>query len=160
MSSGGQEVAPAKLSLGGPAATRAAAVAGTLFSLLSLPLPAAAATAAAAAAAAAAAHVVIPGVLGDDSLREGFVSSLLLIFFSELGDKTFFIALLLARRLAPLSPPPCVFATSTLTRCFYRSLRPQALQNSRGAVFAGTYGALAVMTVRVATSIPPASRLL
>lgn len=45
------------------------------------------------------------------------MSGFLLIFFSEIGDKTFFIALLLA------------------------------LRNSRSAVFAGTFGALAVMSV-------------
>eukprot|EP00892_Ulva_mutabilis_P002869 jgi/Ulvmu1/12583/UM092_0013.1 len=50
-------------------------------------------------------------------VTEGFVQGLLLIFFSELGDKTFFIALLLA------------------------SQRPKLL------VFAGTFGALAIMTV-------------
>ncbi|KAI8467714.1 MAG: hypothetical protein J3K34DRAFT_452202 [Monoraphidium minutum] len=48
---------------------------------------------------------------------EGLLSGLLLIFFSELGDKTFFIALLLA------------------------------LRRDKRAVFAGTFGALAVMTV-------------
>lgn len=57
------------------------------------------------------------GVIGDDSFREGVVSGFLLILFSELGDKTFFIALLLA------------------------------LKQSQGLVFAGTFGALAVMTV-------------
>jgi putative Ca2+/H+ antiporter (TMEM165/GDT1 family) len=50
-------------------------------------------------------------------LTEGFVQGLLLIFFSELGDKTFFIALLLA------------------------------LQRPKSLVFAGTFGALAVMTI-------------
>jgi len=59
----------------------------------------------------------IPGIVGDSPVREGFVSGFLLIFFSEIGDKTFFIALLLA------------------------------LKQSKGAVFAGTFGALAVMTV-------------
>jgi len=59
--------------------------------------------------------VGLPGGLGD--LGEGFASGLLLIFFSELGDKTFFIAVLLAA------------------------------QQARSAVFAGTFGALAVMTV-------------
>ncbi|KAK9915411.1 hypothetical protein WJX75_008822 [Coccomyxa subellipsoidea] len=59
----------------------------------------------------------IPGVVGDDTFREGVVSGFLLILFSELGDKTFFIALLLA------------------------------LKQSQGLVFAGTFGALAVMTV-------------
>lgn len=49
--------------------------------------------------------------------REGFIQALLLIFFSEIGDKTFFIALLLA------------------------------LQQPKGLVFGGTFGALAVMTV-------------
>ncbi|BDA43542.1 GDT1-like protein 1, chloroplastic [Coccomyxa sp. Obi] len=59
----------------------------------------------------------IPGVLGDDTFREGAVSGFLLILFSELGDKTFFIALLLA------------------------------LRQSQGLVFTGTFGALAIMTV-------------
>lgn len=55
------------------------------------------------------------GDLGD--LSTGFASAFLLIFFSELGDKTFFIAALLAAR------------------------------NSAAVVFAGTFGALAAMTV-------------
>ncbi|GFH09529.1 GDT1 family protein [Haematococcus lacustris] len=66
---------------------------------------------------AEASKLVIPGLLGDNQLREGFVSGFLLIFFSEIGDKTFFIALLLA------------------------------LRNSRSAVFIGTLGALSIMTV-------------
>ncbi len=57
------------------------------------------------------------GIVGDSPLREGFVSGFLLIFFSEIGDKTFFIALLLA------------------------------LKQPKGLVFTGTFGALAVMTV-------------
>ncbi|KAG1665544.1 hypothetical protein FOA52_000690 [Chlamydomonas sp. UWO 241] len=61
--------------------------------------------------------LVIPGLVGDSPFREGLVSGFLLIFFSEIGDKTFFIALLLATR------------------------QPKAL------VFAGTFGALAIMTV-------------
>jgi putative Ca2+/H+ antiporter (TMEM165/GDT1 family) len=62
---------------------------------------------------------VLPS-LGDYTpaqVTEGFVQGLLLIFFSELGDKTFFLALLLA------------------------SSRPRII------VFAGTFGALAAMTV-------------
>ncbi|CAI0444671.1 unnamed protein product [Linum tenue] len=55
------------------------------------------------------------GDLGD--IRTGFASAFLLIFFSELGDKTFFIAALLAAR------------------------------NSAAIVFTGTFGALGVMTV-------------
>ena len=57
------------------------------------------------------------GVLGDSPLREGIVSGFLLILFSEIGDKTFFIALLLAA------------------------------QRARALVFGGTFGALAVMSV-------------
>ncbi|KAI0524317.1 hypothetical protein KFK09_003683 [Dendrobium nobile] len=53
--------------------------------------------------------------LGD--INTGFASAFLLIFFSELGDKTFFIAALLAAR------------------------------NSGAVVFAGTFGALAAMTI-------------
>lgn len=55
------------------------------------------------------------GDLGD--LSTGFASAFLLIFFSELGDKTFFIAALLAAR------------------------------NSGLVVFLGTFGALAAMSV-------------
>ncbi|KAJ9549851.1 hypothetical protein OSB04_022394 [Centaurea solstitialis] len=50
-------------------------------------------------------------------ISTGFASAFLLIFFSELGDKTFFIAALLAAR------------------------------NSAAVVFLGTFGALGVMTV-------------
>ncbi|TMW93122.1 hypothetical protein EJD97_012172 [Solanum chilense] len=55
------------------------------------------------------------GDLGD--LSTGFASAFLLIFFSELGDKTFFIAALLAAR------------------------------NSAVVTFLGTFGALGVMTI-------------
>ncbi|PIA34460.1 hypothetical protein AQUCO_03700017v1 [Aquilegia coerulea] len=55
------------------------------------------------------------GDLGD--ISTGFASAFLLIFFSELGDKTFFIAALLAAR------------------------------NSGPVIFIGTFGALAAMTV-------------
>lgn len=50
-------------------------------------------------------------------ISTGFASAFLLIFFSELGDKTFFIAALLAAR------------------------------NSATVVFTGTFGALAIMTI-------------
>lgn len=55
------------------------------------------------------------GDFGD--ISTGFASAFLLIFFSELGDKTFFIAALLAAR------------------------------NSAAIVFTGTFGALAAMTI-------------
>lgn len=55
------------------------------------------------------------GDLGD--ISSGFASAFLLIFFSELGDKTFFIAALLAAR------------------------------NSAATVFVGTFGALGIMTI-------------
>ncbi|XP_073315283.1 protein PAM71, chloroplastic [Primulina huaijiensis] len=55
------------------------------------------------------------GDLGD--ISTGFASAFLLIFFSELGDKTFFIAALLAAR------------------------------NSAAVTFIGTFGALGVMTI-------------
>lgn len=76
--------------------------------LLLIPLP---------ALASVDVNTVIPGLVGDSPFREGLISAFFLIFFSEIGDKTFFIALLLA------------------------------LQRPKGAVFAGTFGALAVMTV-------------
>uniref|UniRef100_A0A9I9CME5 GDT1 family protein n=1 Tax=Cucumis melo TaxID=3656 RepID=A0A9I9CME5_CUCME len=59
--------------------------------------------------------VPLLGDLGD--ISTGFASAFLLIFFSELGDKTFFIAALLAAR------------------------------NSAATVFTGTFGALAAMTI-------------
>jgi len=59
----------------------------------------------------------IPGLLGDNPIKEGIVSGFLLILFSELGDKTFFIAVLLA------------------------------VKRNKGIVFGGTFGALAIMTV-------------
>ncbi|XP_054825151.1 GDT1-like protein 1, chloroplastic isoform X2 [Prosopis cineraria] len=59
--------------------------------------------------------VPILGDLGD--ISTGFASAFLLIFFSELGDKTFFIAALLAAR------------------------------NSAAVTFIGTFGALAAMTI-------------
>eukprot|EP00887_Chlorella_sp_A99_P008148 scaffold12.g8148.t1 len=104
----------------GAAALGAAAAALGLVAAAAAPGPAAAALADLAAlggGAADSAGAFIPGLVGDDPLREGFVSALLLIFFSEIGDKTFFIALLLA------------------------------LQQPRGLVFGGTFGALAVMSV-------------
>jgi|TARA_B110000977_G_scaffold71998_1_gene97538 putative Ca2+/H+ antiporter (TMEM165/GDT1 family) len=51
------------------------------------------------------------------SLTDGFLSAFLLIFFSEIGDKTFFIAVLLAT------------------------------QQPKSSVFLGTFGALGVMTL-------------
>lgn len=66
------------------------------------------------------------GLLGDSQLREGFVSGFLLILFSELGDKTFFIAVLLALK--------------------YRE--------AQVLVFAGSFGALAVMTVISVRAFP------
>ncbi|XP_052153776.1 GDT1-like protein 1, chloroplastic [Oryza glaberrima] len=57
----------------------------------------------------------VVGDLGD--ISTGFASAFLLIFFSELGDRTFFIAALLAAR------------------------------NSGAIIFLGTFGALAVMTI-------------
>ena len=50
-------------------------------------------------------------------LLDGFLEAFLLIFFSEIGDKTFFIAVILAT------------------------------QQDKATVFAGTFGALAIMTV-------------
>ena len=60
---------------------------------------------------------MLAAIGGDPTFREGVVSGFLLILFSELGDKTFFIALLLA------------------------------LKQSQGLVFVGTFGALGIMTV-------------
>ena len=57
------------------------------------------------------------GLVGDSPLREGAVQGFLLILFSELGDKTFFLAVLLA------------------------------LKENKSIVFAGTFGALALMTL-------------
>lgn len=48
------------------------------------------------AAAAEALTPVADAAAGEGSLTDGFFSAFLLIFFSEIGDKTFFIAVLLA----------------------------------------------------------------
>ena len=66
----------------------------------------------------AASHsAVLTEIVHQSPLSEGFVSAFLLILLSELGDKTFFIAVLLA------------------------------LKHNKSIVFAGSFGALAVMTV-------------
>ena len=64
-------------------------------------------------------HAALTGLIGDSPIREGVVEGFLLIFLSELGDKTFFIAALLALKY----------------------------KESRGLVFGASFGALAVMTV-------------
>jgi hypothetical protein len=69
----------------------------TIF-IISIVRSTSAGAAAGAAAAAAAVTFVCAGLVGDNQFTEGFVSGMLLIFFSEIGDKTFFIALLLALR--------------------------------------------------------------
>ena len=89
---------------------------------LEAPMRACAVGAAAAAAAAFPEHAlaaadVAADVAVDEGGDGGFLQGLLLILFSEIGDKTFFIAVLLA------------------------------LQQDKKAVFAGTYGALAAMTL-------------
>ena len=71
----------------------------------------------------------LPAGLVDSGFEQGLVSGFLLILFSELGDKTFFIALLLA------------------------------LKQNKGIVFAGTFGALAVMTVISVKSRPPVTSI-
>ncbi|CAM9347693.1 unnamed protein product [Phaeothamnion confervicola] len=90
-----------------------AAVAGVALHLLPHPLVASAATEL---------PVTLPGALADASLadrltRSGFFQAFSLVFVSEIGDKTFFIAALLAAK------------------------------TSRLVAFAGAVGALAVMTV-------------
>jgi len=81
----------------------------------------------------------VPGLVGDDEFREGFTSGLLLVLFSEIGDKTFFVAMLLAIRTNSLvgvssdAPGPNSLGAESLDR--------------RWVVFAGTFAALAVMTV-------------
>ena len=104
---------PARLALTGDVSRRpspavALACAASLAALGAGAAPALASDLASSAAETAAAS---------GSLTDGFLSAFLLIFFSEIGDKTFFIAVLLAT------------------------------QQSKGSVFAGTFGALAVMTV-------------
>ena len=81
---------------------------------------------------AASPNIVVPGLVGDSEIREGFTSGLLLILISEIGDKTFFVAMLLAVR------------EST------KSARDPTLNSALGgrtAVFSGTFLALAVMTL-------------
>jgi len=101
---------------GGEEGAAAGAAAGEAVTAVAVPLQLA--FAAAPLPELGGAGIALQGGLGDEGLLSGgFLSSLLLIFFSELGDKTFFIALMLATRQA------------------------------RSLVFAGTFGALAGMTI-------------
>mmetsp|Transcript_3853 Transcript_3853/g.9802 ORF Transcript_3853/g.9802 Transcript_3853/m.9802 type:complete len:381 (+) Transcript_3853:28-1170(+) len=83
------------------------------------------------AVAHAAPLVVVPGLVGDNEIREGFTSGLLLTLVSEIGDKTFFVAMLLAMRES--SSASEAGSGSGL--------------GGKSAVFLGTFSALAVMTV-------------
>ena len=103
------------------AAPAAAAAAPAASPLAELARPLRGAGLSAATALAVLTLAAHPSYAGDligslEDVREGAVSAFLLIFFSEIGDKTFFIAVLLA------------------------------LQQPKSAVFAGTFGALAVMS--------------
>ncbi|CAI7883051.1 unnamed protein product [Closterium sp. NIES-54] len=100
-------------------ASLAAAAAGALsLSLLGLASPQSAAAATAdVIAASAAVPADVSSILDLADFQAGFASAFLLVLFSEIGDKTFFIAAVLATRRPNLE------------------------------VFAGTFGALAVMTV-------------
>ncbi|CAI5959512.1 unnamed protein product [Closterium sp. NIES-64] len=100
-------------------ASLAAAVGALSLSLLGLAAPETAAAAATAdvIAASAAVPAGVSGILDLADFQAGFASAFLLVLFSEIGDKTFFIAAVLATRRPNLE------------------------------VFAGTFGALAVMTV-------------
>lgn len=92
----------------------AAVLAGALVCSHSLPALAENAAGALSDTVSSLADATTPAV---SDFKSGFSSSFLLIFFSEIGDKTFFIAALLATRKSNL------------------------------AVFSGTFGALAAMTV-------------
>jgi hypothetical protein len=99
---------------GGVGSLAAAAGVLALGGLLALPPSALAEVADAAAPLADAAAEVA----GDGSLTDGFLSAFLLIFFSEIGDKTFFIAVLLVGGLYKLiqftHSLPCMPALSGL----------------------------------------------
>ena len=89
-----------------------------------------------------AASFVVPGLVGDNELREGFTSGLLLILVSEIGDKTFFVALILAVResakaaKAATNPPAGGGGGGSGSAI-----------DGKTAVFAGTFAALAIMTL-------------
>lgn len=104
--------------------------------------------------------VCATGVVGDDTFREGVVSGFLLILFSELGDKTFFIALLLALKqsqalvFAGTFGALAVMTVISVRRgCTFIELG-FGLKQLQALVFAGTFGALAVMTVILVRACP------
>ena len=107
---GSSDATSARLAILPPFAARGASLGGSPRSARS---PRSRSRPASVASDADAASTCRPG----GSLTDGFLSAFLLIFFSEIGDKTFFIAVLLAT------------------------------QQSKSSVFAGTFGALAVMTL-------------
>uniref|UniRef100_A0A0E0JFP9 GDT1 family protein n=1 Tax=Oryza punctata TaxID=4537 RepID=A0A0E0JFP9_ORYPU len=80
-------------------------------------------------------------VLGDlGDISTGFASAFLLIFFSELGDRTFFIA-------GSTVPTTGKKKEILQDRKGYPATALLAARNSGAIIFLGTFGALAVMTI-------------
>ncbi|KNA21136.1 hypothetical protein SOVF_046010 isoform B [Spinacia oleracea] len=81
-------------------------------------------------------NLQLANFFGDLSdISTGFASAFLLIFFSELGDKTFFIAAFLL-----------IFFSELGDKTFFIAAL-LAARNSAAVVFAGTFGALGIMTI-------------
>ena len=127
----------------GSVAVALAAVAVAGLALLHGADPSHAAEAVAQTGTSSSSPLFVPGLVGDDEFTEGFTSGVLLVLFSEIGDKTFFVAMLLAVRTqsALLSSSGKAEAAGEIG-----ASAPGAIDR-RLVVFAGTFGALAVMTV-------------
>ena len=82
----------------GSVAVALAAVAVAGLALLHGADPSHAAEAVAQTGTSSSSPLFVPGLVGDDEFTEGFTSGFLLVLFSEIGDKTFFVAMLLAVR--------------------------------------------------------------
>ena len=130
---------------------------GVVASLLALVTP----LAAHAVGGGGAGGLYFPGLVGDNEFTEGFTSGLLLILFSEIGDKTFFVAMLLAVRQTARQPAKVKVNSATNGSSEVGSMPAEkelAMQEPSSAeleeartrklvVFAGTFVALSVMTV-------------
>ena len=92
----------------------------------------------------------VPGLVGDDEFREGFTSGLLLILVSEIGDKTFFVAMLLAVRQSDTTGSGSGSNLPKSDKLALEEGSSGALDQAttrRLVVYTGTVGALALMTV-------------
>ena len=98
--------------------------------------------------ASASGGLFVPGLVGDDEFREGLTSGFLLILFSEIGDKTFFVAMLLAVRTSQASLNSSAGnGTSAPSASGGGGAGELAADERKLVVFGGTFAALSIMTV-------------